>query len=318
MAIFIKKPSLLLTTLLGSLILASCSSSGVNSTFSNSAKLAAPAAAPDLQQAEVGDAGKNLMQKAQATPIPQRPQLIKKASITIIVNSVDKTIEAVSKLIEKQQGDLIGLQEQQPQANNKRHTATIQLRIPQNALDTTLDELGKLGTLENRNISAEDVGRQLVDFQARLSNLKKTEANLQKIMDKSGSVKDILSVSKELSIVRESIEQIDAQLKSLQNQVSYSTITLNLKASVAGNAPQSALSPQLQETWNSSTRSLGNLTIGLLKLGIWMMVYSPYLLILSGAIYGFHRWRASAKVQTSNVSPSQSANQPSESPPSEI
>jgi vacuolar-type H+-ATPase subunit I/STV1 len=304
MAKFIKKPSLLLTSLLGGLILASCSAGLNNQTFSNSAKLAAPAIAPDLSSSDA----QNNLQQTKATPTQQRPQLIKKASISIIVNSVDKTIDAVSKLVERQQGDLIGLNEQQPQTNNKRHTATMRLRIPQNALEATLDELGKLGTVENRNITAEDVGQQLVDFQARLSNLRKTEANLQKIMDKSASVKDILSVSKELSTVRESIEQIDAQLKSLQNQVSYSSITLNLKAAVAGNAPENALSPQIQETWNSSTRSLGNLTIGLLKLGIWMMVYSPYLLILSGAIYGFYRWRGL---------PSQKANQASESPSSE-
>jgi hypothetical protein len=74
-----------------------------------------------------------------------------------------------------------------------------------------------LGTVENRNITAADVGDRLVDFQARLTNLQKTEANLQKIMARAGSVRDVLSFAQELSNVRETIEQIDAQLKTLQN-----------------------------------------------------------------------------------------------------
>jgi peptidoglycan hydrolase CwlO-like protein len=94
-----------------------------------------------------------------------------------------------------------------------------------------------LGTVENRNITAADVGDRLVDFQARLTNLQKTEANLQKIMARAGSVRDVLSFAQELSNVRETIEQIDAQLKTLQNQVAYSTITLNLEAAVSSTIP---------------------------------------------------------------------------------
>lgn len=143
----------------------------------------------------------------------------------------------------------------------------------------------------NANITAEDVGDRLVDFQARLTNLRKTEANLQKIMDRAGSVRDVLTVAQELSNVRQSIEQIDAQLKNLQNQVAYSTITLNLKAAMFSTSPQPALGLQIQETWNNSTYSFSTFTVSLLKLGIWLIVYSPYLLILAAGVYSFTRWR---------------------------
>jgi hypothetical protein len=229
---------------------------------------------------------------AETTQVPRsRPQLIKKAAISLIVDSVDKSVNAVSEIINKQQGDLISLQEQQPTKTNAPHTASIQLRVPQNLLQATLDELAKLGTVESRNISAEDVGDRLVDFQARLTNLRKTEANLQKIMDRAGSVRDVLSVAQELSQVRQSIEQIDAQLKNLTNQVAYSTITLKLEATVSSSGTQRALGSQLQESWNKSTNSFGDFTVGLLKLGIWLMVYSPYLLALAAIGYGFNRWR---------------------------
>jgi DNA repair ATPase RecN len=294
------KLTVFISLLLGGFVFTSCASAPLPSnqaSTANQEKAAAPAS----------DAADTTQQKAVDTKVPRsRPQLIKKASISLIVNSVDKSIDAVSQLINKQQGDLIGLKEQQPTKDYGRHTASITLRIPQNLLEPTLDELGKLGTVKSRNITADDVSNQLVDFQARLTNLRKTETNLQKIMDRAGSVRDVLNVAQELSNIRQAIEQIDAQLKNLQNQVAYSTITLNLEAAVSGASPQRGLNSQVQETWNNSTNSFGGFTVGLLKLGIWLMVYSPYLLVLVAGIYGLNRWRSHAQVlRTQPVSPTQ-------------
>ncbi|WP_445630516.1 DUF4349 domain-containing protein [Nostoc sp. DSM 114167] len=282
--------ALFISALLGGMIFTSCASS--QQTASKSASQSVPQIAANGGVNQLSARENNISQKAEAAPIARsRPQLIKKAAISLTVNSVDKTIDAVSQIINQQQGDLIGLKQQQPKNDNPRYTATIQLRIPQDRLEPTLEQLAKLGTVNSRNITAEDVGDRLVDFQARLTNLQKTEANLQKIMDRAGSIRDVLSVSQELSNVRQTIEQIDAQLKNLKNQVAYSTITLNLEAAVSSTSPQPALGLQVKETWNNSTHSLSAFSVGLLKLGIWLIVYSPYLLIFVALIYGFRRWR---------------------------
>ncbi|MUG99533.1 DUF4349 domain-containing protein [Scytonema sp. UIC 10036] len=295
----IRKPILILSVLAGGIIFTGCASAPQMSGG------APPGNAPLQEEAPANEVSTDSSATAQAAQVPSsRPQLIKKASMTIVVDSVGKSLETVSQLIDKQQGDLIGLEEQQPRVGYTRHRATIQMRVPQNSLELTLDELAKLGTVENRTITAEDVGNQIVDIQARLNNLRKTETNLQKIMDKAGSVRDVLSVAKELNNVRESIERIDAQLKNLQNQVAYSTITLNLEAAVSANATQPAFGSQVQEAWNNSTHSLGEFTVGLLKLGIWLLVYSPYLLVLVAAGYGLICWKRNSQrlVQTPDSS----------------
>ena len=271
------KVSLFLSLFLGSLIFTSCASASYDES-----SLSQNAVSSDAVQ-EVAD----VAQLNEAVP-PKKPQLIKKARITVIVKSLDKSVDAVQKIITQKQGYLLSL-EQTELNSSIRPSATVQMRVPQNALEITLDELAELGTVQSRNISAEDVGEQIVDFQARLSNLRRTETNLQKIMDKSGSVKDILSVAQELSRVREQIEKITAQLKSLQNQVAYSTITLNLQAAVSISNNQPGLPSQIQDAWNNSTSSFGALTVGLMKLGIWLIVYTPYLLILVVAGYFLKR-----------------------------
>ena len=129
-----------------------------------------------------------------------------------------------------------------------------------------------------------------MDFQARLRNLRKTESTLLQIMNRSGSVGDVLKVAQELSNIRQSIEQIDAQLQSLTNRVAYSTITLQLESAVSTTTPQQPLGLQVQDTWNNATHSVGELTTDFIRLAIWLVAYSPYLLLLGGATwFGYTR-----------------------------
>ena len=281
------KSSLFLSFFLGSLILTSCASESYDKSYS------------EPQSIVSSDAVQEVADVALNEPLPQKkPQLIKKARMTVIVQSLDRSVDAVKKIINQKQGYLLSLEETQLDDSSKRPSASVEMRVPQNVLETTLDELTELGTVQNRNISAEDFGEQIVDFQARLSNLRRTESNLQKIMDQSGSVKDILSVAQELSKVREQIERIAAQLKSLQNKIAYSTITLNLEAAVSSTSNQPGLPSQIQDAWNNSTSSFGAFTVGLMKLGIWLIVYTPYVLILVAVGYFLKRkFRSSQRLQ---------------------
>ncbi|KYC42771.1 hypothetical protein WA1_11590 [Scytonema hofmannii PCC 7110] len=79
---------------------------------------------------------------------------------------------------------------------------------------------------------------------------------------------------------------------------------ISLEAAVSAKATQPAFGSQVQEAWNNSTHSLGEFTVGLLKLGIWLLVYSPYLLVLVAAGYGLTRWRRNSQrlVQTPDSS----------------
>jgi len=281
--------SAFLTTVLGSMMLVSCSPSFAPS----------PSSAPEA--AVVGESGSSnsnvadrasVMQVAATDAVPRsQPQLVKTAELVITVESVTDSIDAVKQIAQQQQGDLLQLQDNAPTTDRTHHTALMQIRVPQAKLDAALQALKALGSLQQQSITAEDVSEQLVDYQARLRNLRKTEETLLDIMGRSGEVGDVLKVAQELSNVRNSIEQVSAQLSTLQNRVAYSTIRLNLQEAIAGNLPQRSTEIQIQETWGSATRSIGKLTVDLLQLGIWLLVYSPYWLLLVGMGYWLHRLR---------------------------
>ncbi|MGL5063980.1 MAG: DUF4349 domain-containing protein [Microcoleus sp.] len=294
----------LFLTLSSAVALPSCASAPTGgSAPAGSAPQSAPVAVGEAA-APAGGANSDAAvasKTAAAEPQASRPQLIKKAELNLVVKSIDATTKSVTDIVEKRQGDILAFQNQKPPDSSVRQTATMEIRVPQEKLDATLDALAKLGTVQNRGLTAEDVTSQLVDSEARLKNLRKSEEMVLKIMERSGSVGDVLKASQELSKIRESIERIEAQLKSLRSQVAYSTINLTLEAAVsAQQEPEPSLGLRVQETWGQATHSVGELTLGLFGLGLWLLAYSPYLLLIAAAIYGITRLRKqpeAAKVQ---------------------
>ncbi len=212
------------------------------------------------------------------------PQLIKTADLTLRVKQVDQAIERVRAIARTQQGDILNLQDQRPLEQSDRHIASITLRVPQQRLEDAIEELKELGQVQNQSIQAQDVSNQIVDSSARLRNLRRSETQTLEILERSGSIKDVLVVSQELSKIREQIEKIDAQLKSLKTRVAFSTIRIRLEAETVSLPPQENLGTQLEETWDTSTHALGEFMTALMRLGIWLAVFSPVwvLLIIGG------------------------------------
>lgn len=211
----------------------------------------------------------------------EQPKLIKRAQLSLVVDSVDSGLKSASQIIRIHQGNILDLQDNQIEAIQR--TAYVRIRVPQANLDPLLESLGELGKIQQQGLTAEDVSTQIVDAQARLRNLRKSEESLLKIMERSGEISHVLEVSRELSRVREQIEQIDARVQTLQSQVRYSTIDLTLAAAVTSQPVGRPLRETIGATWRDATQSVGELTVGLMQLGLWLLAYSPYLLVVAVA-----------------------------------
>lgn len=269
---------------LGSLLMTSCGSPPPASTGS-----APPNPAAGVAKENAAPSANPVANNSPGNPTVAKPQLVKTANLEIVVESVEAGIKQVNGLVREQQGDILSLEDNQTNSSD-RSRAVLQVRVPQEKLDLLLENLAKLGTVRGRNLNSDDVSNQLVDAAARLKNLRKTEAALLEIMNRSGSVADVLKVAQELSNVRQAIEQIDAQLQNLQSQVAYSKVTISLQSLATKGSTAPALDLQLRETWQQATSSLWGLTTGLIKLLLWLLVYSPYLGLLWLAIYSYKRW----------------------------
>jgi len=218
-------------------------------------------------------------------------QMVKTAQMTLEVTSVAEGLDQIGAIAQQHQGDITGLQDQTPEDGRDLHTAQVKLRVPQARLDSTLEALSALGTVRQQSITAEDVSHQLVDYQARLKNLRQTETLLLEIMERSGAMTDVLQVAREVNTVRQSIETIDAQRNQLQTQVAYSIVQLEVRETTPSLPATPPLAEEINDTWQQATHSVGQLTVGLLKLLTWLAAYSPYgfVLALGGWLYLRHR-----------------------------
>jgi hypothetical protein len=256
--------------LLGAIALTSCSAAPTSRAPTAAASPQAEAAAKDVAQ-------------------PTAPQMIRRADLALDVKESGPIVKKIRTLITAAQGDLVSLEEQGQAGDTRRASLTV--RVPQEKLDRTLDDLSALGNVRRRSVSAEDVSTQIVDTDARLRNLKKSETAVLALLDRSGNVNDILKVSQELSRIREQIEQLTAQVTQLKTQVAYSTIAIELTEAVALAPTQRQFGDQLGSAWNSASHSVGGFTRGLVVLAVWLLAYSPYIGGIAGLVYLLRRRR---------------------------
>jgi Domain of unknown function (DUF4349) len=272
----------------GSITLNGCGKANVGSQsrMESVATDAKPVSAPAAEMADSKSGSKqDAMANKSVVPIPQKPQLIRTADLSLRLESIDKTIAQLRRILQSKQGDIYNFQDDRPQGNGEHRRATLVLKVPSAALDETLAEIIKLGRVESQAIKSEDVTQQLVDTDARLKNLRQQEDLTRKIMDRSGSVKDILMVSQQLSQIREQIEQLDASVKNLRQQVGYSTINLKVEEVQSGNLAGDGFGVQVGETWKNSTHSAGSLATNLALTLLWLLPFTPFIAIGAGGVY---------------------------------
>jgi Domain of unknown function (DUF4349) len=268
------------TLSLSLLLLAACSRAPSQSAQTEMAPAMGDSALKALQSgASPESTAQNVAQTdAQSAAVPAtKPQLIRTAALQLTVQDVDGAIGDLRNLLKQQQGDIYNFDDQRGGPGSRRHVS-LELKVPQANLDATIEALTKLGTVVNTQVSSDDVTTQIVDTEARLKNLRQQEAMTQKIMERTGSIKDVLAVSQQLSQVRDQIERLDAQVKQLKTQVAYSTIKLQLSAAIVGGPVNSnTFGQQVQDRWNRSTRGASQLVIGLTLLGIGLIPFLPFL-----------------------------------------
>jgi hypothetical protein len=221
-----------------------------------------------------------------------QPQLVRKASLSLEVKDAEAAGQQAIRWTRAAGGEVLNLTDNGVTGEVRR--LTLEVQVPAMRLDEVLMQFSSLGRLENREVTAEDVSNQLVDVGARLRNLRQAEALLLKMMERSGSVADVLKVAQELTQVREQIEQLDAQRVNLQNRVRYAQIRLRLTTPPAAKPPPH-VGERLAKTWQAATTALGMFTLGVVELAVWLVVFSPYLIAAGFPIFWLMKRRVPSR-----------------------
>jgi hypothetical protein len=217
-------------------------------------------------------------------------QLIRTANVSLEVSDVTKALRDATLITDEELGDVIGLSDETPSSPDQSHTATMSIRVPQYRFEQTLDALGRLGKVASKSVSAQDVSDQLVDAQARLRNLRRTEMDMLGIMDRSGNIDQVLNVTQQISSVREQIERLDAQIQGMQYQVAYSTVNISFTSPVVVTTPTGWA--VLGAAWKNATDAARDFGISLVSFALWLVAFAPYALAAA-----FLLWLAVGRVR---------------------
>jgi hypothetical protein len=151
--------------------------------------------------------------------------------------------------------------------------ATLTFRIPANKWDEALAALHGVGSrIISENTNTTDVSTQVIDIDARIANLQKTEAALQSIMTQATKIEDILAVQKELTSTRSEIERLTADSTHLKGQASMSTLSVSFTLPAKANTTQATEGWSWTDQVDQAGAALVRIGQGLATIAVWAVV----------------------------------------------
>ena len=200
----------------------------------------------------------------------------KNGSVSILVEKIDTAIEGLKVANTKYSGQITNIYDY-GQGNDR--VVQITVKVPVKDFEAYYEALRELdGEVTYANVSTLDVTEEYIDITSRLANLRSTEAQLVKIIEKANSVTDILAVQRELNTVRGDIESYEQRKRYFDSQTDYSYMSITFALDKTGlNIAEDQWKP-----WGEFKAALGSLVSvlkGLVDVIIWLVVFSPIVLI---------------------------------------
>jgi hypothetical protein len=204
------------------------------------------------------------------------PMIVRTASLTLLTRDFDKTRAALEEVVRRHRGYNAQLTAGSESGSARTLSATF--RVPADQLDAAIAEIKQLAHVQQESQGGEEVSEQYVDLAARLSNARRTEQTLLEILAKrTGELSDVLAVEQELARVREQIERMEAELKNLQNRVSFSTLQVELREEYKAQLEITrSISGRL---WNALVEGVRAAADSLVELALFLLNVGPFLLL---------------------------------------
>jgi hypothetical protein len=227
----------------------------------------------------------------------QQPMIARTVSLSIVTKDFAASRTSLDAILARHHGYAAELSSNT--AENAPRSLQAALRIPAAELSSAVADLKTLGRVENESQSGEEVTQQHADLVARLKNSRETEQRLQAILtQRTGKIRDVLEVEREIARVRGEIEAMEAEQKNLEHRVEFASVNLQLteeyKASL--NAPAASIATRIHNAMVAGFKSLAETILGILlfflEAGPTMLVAA--LIFLAPAWLLWRRYRRAA------------------------
>ncbi|GAB2467842.1 hypothetical protein HD599_000469 [Conyzicola lurida] len=207
-------------------------------------------------------------------------QIVTTGFVTVTAEEpLDAASDAV-RIVEAAGGRVDARNETAPTPGD-RGSATLTLRIPSAKLTATLDELKTLGETEQVSLSSVDVTTQTQDLDARITASRASVDRLTALLATATDTEVLIKLETAISERQGELESMEAQRRGLADQVSMSTLDLNLisEADAPVDSPDTFWSG-LETGWTAFVDFVGFLLVALGVLLPWAVVAGVAVLVV--------------------------------------
>ncbi len=170
----------------------------------------------------------------------------------------DSTIAKLTQYLEEAGGRVKESQTDNSAYSTRRATYTF--NIPASNYSSFIKNISSLEHLLSLNESSDDVTRQYVDTEARIKSLTIQKERLEEYLSRAETVEDLITLQNRLSSVQYEIESYTANKLTMDELVTYSTVTVTVKEVEIVTEPtpptpvkfSSKLVRALQNGWNGT------------------------------------------------------------------
>ena len=278
----------------------------------------APAAEPapmtpdaKMKQSEVGVAlnenksmaeaeGSNYLQNTPTSGIApeQVRKIIKNGNVSLKATDVNSKMQQIAVLAQQSGGYVESsyvdnivqpiIMDATQDAKIARETTTMianmTIKVPAEKFEGSFQTIIGMGKLINQSSNSNDITSQYRDIEARVTNLKVQEKNLQNIMTRATTVEDTLKVEIELNRVRTEIDIMTGNLKNWDQLVEYSTIYINMTEVKEAELEKVDVPGVWQNAKDGFVSTINTIRYGIERMFVFLISAIPYILVLGAAL----------------------------------
>ena len=236
---------------------------------------------PDQEAAD--DVTANPLPLPIAVAAPSR-LLIYHADLRLKVASLPRASASLDSLVHRNGGYLSAATEVRADGEWRQ---ALTIRVLPARFQPLMAALNGLGTVEEKKLTTDDVTAQHADVAARLATKRAVEKRYIDLLARARKISEVLEVEGKIGEVREEIESTESRLKTLNDEVAYSTISLICYQPLPQPVPEApvvSFASRLVESFYTGWTLLTSLLIGVVAL--W-----PFLLLAPAGWWLLRRWR---------------------------
>lgn len=154
-------------------------------------------------------------------------KLVYNSNICLESKKFDKDLARVKELV-SENGGYFESSSSYGNAENGNRSASLLARIPADKYQTFMNSVGDVGALTSKSENVDDITSSYVDVQARLKSLNTKLERLRELEANAENVTELLEIEDRINEVQYQIESYTAQKKAYDNQIDYSTVSIDI------------------------------------------------------------------------------------------